>query len=248
MEKTLTTLLLPETVRPGLDIASSTAVVIDVLRATSVMTAAGASGVRRIHTCETIASAETLASSLSERPLLCGERQCVPIEGFDLGNSPLSYTTECVRDREMILTTTNGTKAIKLVQSARRILVASLANLSTVVAQIASDDNVLLVCAGTHGEVSGEDVLLAGGIAEALGEHEAWSMDDASSLARLHWQQANDGAGVLAALRDSRGGRNLIALGYDADVEECSRLNHVQGWVERDSEADRMTSFTFRMP
>ncbi len=69
------------------------AVVIDVLRATSVMATALAAGASQIVTCREISEAIVLASRITPRPLLCGERGCKPIDGFDLGNSPAEYTS-----------------------------------------------------------------------------------------------------------------------------------------------------------
>ncbi|MEX2114189.1 MAG: 2-phosphosulfolactate phosphatase, partial [Pirellulales bacterium] len=87
---------MPEHVQPG-DLANSTAVVIDVLRATTTIVAALAAGARAVVPCLTIEDAKTAAAALPrEETVLGGERGGLPIEGFDLGNSPAEYTPERV--------------------------------------------------------------------------------------------------------------------------------------------------------
>ena len=138
----IVTSLLPElmaTKSAGTDVA----VVVDVLRATSVMTTAFGSGVKRIFTCCQVAEAVSLAEQIentdqeNQRPLLCGERSCKPISGFDHGNSPSEYTPERVRGQTLIMTTTNGTKAIEAAFSAKRLIAASFLNLPKVVETLA---------------------------------------------------------------------------------------------------------------
>jgi 2-phosphosulfolactate phosphatase len=237
--------LLPSCLPPGLVLAETCAVVVDVLRATTVMTTAGAAGAALLHTCESTEQARRWAGQLEGRGLLCGERQCKPIAGFDLGNSPAEYTPPVVGGRELILTTTNGTRAVRAVAEAGRMLVASFLNLRSTLETLRGEPRVLVVCAGTEGEVSYEDVLLAGALTAGLtaGESSADAspsrqLDDTARLARDAWRQTRATApttetAVAEALRHSRGGRNLIAAGYQADIERCSRIDAVPGLVER---------------
>ncbi|MEO1617802.1 MAG: 2-phosphosulfolactate phosphatase, partial [Planctomycetota bacterium] len=194
-----------------------------------------------------VEAAFQFASEFSSPPLLCGERHCQRMEGFDLGNSPADYTEERVAGREMVLTTTNGTRAIAAVDSARRLLVAALGNLRSVVDAVATEESLCIVCSGTNGEVSNEDVLLAGGIVSQLAAAGDCKLDDSAHLARLHWQNAVSSEGGLEnALRESLGGRNLIALGFNSDVQRCAEVDHIRGWVERDSSPGEPCVFSFR--
>ena len=139
---------------------AGTAVVIDVLRATSTITLALASGYERVLVAGSIDEATALRTP--ERTL-AGEVGCARAPGFDLGNSP-EETLE-PRGAELVLATTNGAPAIVAAAAAAdEVLVASLLNLDAVLAQLAGREDVLLVCAGTDGRVSMEDVYLAGRI------------------------------------------------------------------------------------
>ena len=217
--------------------AVEVAVVIDVLRATSVMATALANGAAKIITCRSIDESRQLARKLPN-PLLCGERYCRRIEGFDLGNSPADYPAETVAGRPVVLTTTNGTIAIAACADVSQVVAASFLNLSAVVQQIARHDRVHLVCAGTEGEVTGEDVLLAGAIIQRLREATAVELaDDAAHLAAEFWNgfcpdpaRISDPARITAQalalrLRETQGGRNLIGLGYDADLPRCAAID-----------------------
>ena len=238
---------------PGLITAKSfepdVAVVVDVLRATSVMTAAFGSGVKQIFTCCDVLEAVSLADQIAsceqgnQRPLLCGERSCKPIFGFDYGNSPSEYTPSRVRGKTMILTTTNGTKAIQAASSAKRLITASFLNLPTVVKVLRGAGLVHLVCSGTDGQITGEDVMLVGAIIDACRvEYMVELEDDESRMAfsfwsscvsmseRSPWVSLKNGKGkqisnLLAKLFGSTlGGANLSNLGFGQDLERCAQI------------------------
>ena len=216
------------------DLSQTCAVIIDVLRATTVMTIAGSNGARSIATCSDIESAKKLAGSMTPRPLLCGERQCKKIAGFDLGNSPREYTRERVDGKRLILTTTNGTRAIEAARTARRMIVASFANLFAVVETLQNESGLSLVCAGTNGEVTYEDVLLAGAIADGCLEKTPDSPhDDSTRIALAAWREGRKDGSLLSALAKSQGGRNLVNVGYANDLDACAELNSVRGYAER---------------
>lgn len=222
------------------------AIVIDVLRATSVMTTALHHGAAQIVTCREVAEARDLATEMQPTPLLCGERGCQPIEGFDLGNSPTEYTPDRVRGMSLILTTTNGTRAIERVAEVPRVAVASFLNLSAVVKWASSASRVELVCAGTEGRITLEDVLLAGAILwECHRLYEAQWIDDDSVLALQLWRswfpkEAADGRmpnprSLSDHLRETRGGRNLTRLAYDADLDRCALIDSINLVPQRSS-------------
>ena len=219
------------------------ALVIDVLRATSVMTTAMASGATEITTVAEIGEAFAIADESSasngdsqpdSKPLLCGERHCKPIAGFDFGNSPADYVRSAVGGRRLVLTTTNGTQAIVRNESARQMLAVSFLNLTATANAVASADTIHLVCAGTNGSVSGEDVLLAGAIVEKLtAKHSSVELCDSSRLANSFWRENADGLGLEDRLKQSLGARNLIELGMGSDVGRCAAIDQTEVLVRR---------------
>ena len=223
--------LLPSLLRPN-DLLGATAIVIDVLRATTVMTTAIANGARRIVPCETIDEAKRLGRELGDESLLCGERGGLPIEDFDLGNSPAEYNSATVRDKTLVMTTTNGTKALIAVNAADQVLTASFLNRSAVVQRIRQAARVLICCAGTDGEISREDVLLAGAIVAILAEDYHYQLaNDSAQLAYDAWKpieldEANPDR-VITALRCSQGGRNLERIGHAADIVLAGQIDTI---------------------
>lgn len=217
---------------PGLSDAPSTvdvAVVMDVLRATSVMTTALAARANDVTTCLDIAEAFQLHQQIEPRPLLCGERQCQPIEGFDLGNSPAEYSEQVVSGRSLVMTTTNGTRAIVAAHGAGEIILASFLNLDAVVRFVSRLSTLHLICAGTDGQITGEDVLLAGAILSRLADTTSVTFaNDACTLANQFWQGdpgASEGDSLASRFASTLGGRNLITAGYQADLSLCAVTN-----------------------
>jgi 2-phosphosulfolactate phosphatase len=224
-------------VAPTADVA----VVIDVLRATSVMATALANGAASIATCEEIDDANMIAEMIrKKKPLLCGERACQKIPGFDLGNSPAEYVADVVQEKTLVLTTTNGTHAIAAAGPADRLITASFLNLHAVVELIKDMSHVHLVCAGTEGEVTAEDTLMAGAIVHGL--QAARSIDcvgDEPFLAAQLWRASFgsnldvDADSLAEQLANSHGGRNLIQAGYSADLKHCALLDAANVVPER---------------
>jgi 2-phosphosulfolactate phosphatase len=140
-------------------------IVVDVLRATSTIAQALASGYERVLCCSEIEDARALRAELPDS-LLGGERKAVRVEGFDVGASPREFLK--ARARTLILSTTNGTRAI--LETARRcdrVLLGSLLNLSAVAAAVERDD-VVVVCAGFQGGFALDDAYCAGRIIQLL--------------------------------------------------------------------------------
>ncbi|MCL4117637.1 UNVERIFIED_CONTAM: hypothetical protein GTU68_006170 [Idotea baltica] len=173
--------------------------------------------------------------------LLGGERGGLKIDGFDFGNSPASYSSNVVSGRRLGFTTTNGTKAIHHSQQAAEIVIGCFANFTAVLSYVQNDERpVHIVCAGTNGEISSEDVLFGGALADAvLDVPEHFTVTDSTRLAVDHWQAQ---CGVLkqselcCAIRRSQGGKNLIKLNYDSDIELCSDVDSLLTVGRIDSE------------
>jgi 2-phosphosulfolactate phosphatase len=228
------TYLLPQLVEPDA-LIGGVAVIIDQLRASTTICAALAAGAAGVVPCLTEDDARRVkAAAPTGSCLTGGERGGVMIAGFDLDNSPASYTPERVAGRTIAFTTTNGTRAAVLCRQGETMLVGCLANLSALTERIGADERpVHLICAGTRTRVSQEDAGAAGAIAErlaALGRPtnlaDARPDDDSTLLALNLWRTANARpGGVLELLLASRGGRNLVREGLRADVERCARID-----------------------
>ena len=190
---------------------AGTAVVIDVLRASSTITLALASGYERVLVAGSIDEARDLRAP--ERTL-AGEVDCARAPGFDLGNSP-EETLE-PRGVELVLATTNGAPAIvAAAKVADEVLVASMLNLGAVAEQIGGGE-VLLVCAGTDGRVSIEDVYLAGRLSAALGGPRSDAAHIAEAVAAAY-------PTPLEALEASAGAVGLRREGLEADIVFCAQ-------------------------
>jgi 2-phosphosulfolactate phosphatase len=232
MAREVNVFLLPKQFEPG-ELRGGIAVVIDLLRASTTILAALSNGARCVIPSGDVATAKRIAADLPRADvLLGGERGGVRIEGFDLDNSPASYTSARVSDKTIVFTTTNGTAALLRAQAADRVLVGSLINRRAVAQELADDKRAVhLVCAGTDGCVTSEDLLTAGAIAAELEARigETSSRDDLALVARDLWVAESSSIDRLrAALRQSRGGRNLVELGFDADIDFAARVDSIQ--------------------
>ncbi|MEI7024677.1 2-phosphosulfolactate phosphatase [Paenibacillus sp. y28] len=200
-----------------------TAVVIDVLRGTSVMVTALEHGCRAIVPVETVHQAKLLQEP---GDLLGGERFCRKIAGFDFGNSPLEYHSPELAGRKLILTTTNGTRALHKCKPAAHILAASLLNVTACAAYIMElKRDVVLICAGTNDEFAFEDGLCAGMLLEELRRLglDLENMDDLGTM--LHRAYLQCAPQLEAMLLACSNGRKLSRLGFEKDVLFCAQTS-----------------------
>ena len=190
---------------------ADTAIVVDVLRATSTITLALASGYERVLVAGSIDEAKTLRA---HGRVLAGEVSCARAPGFDLGNSP-EETLE-PRGAELVLATTNGAPAIVgAAEVAGEVLAASLLNLAAVAALV-GDGDTLIVCAGTDGRVSIEDVYLAGRLSALLEGDRTDAAQVAEAVAAAY-------PTALAALQASAGAVGLRREGLESDIAYCAQ-------------------------
>jgi 2-phosphosulfolactate phosphatase len=204
----------------------ATAVVVDVLRATSVLTQA------RLHGARAILAAGTPEEALALRArhpgaLLCGERDGRRIAGFDLGNSPFEYGFEAVGGRTLIFASTNGSQALLAAGRARRRLLGAFVNANAVLEAVAADEMVTVVCSGKLGGYALEDAALAGWLVERLAARGARVAGAAAAFARR--LAPRDAADVRALVQGASHGRYLRSLGpgYARDVEFCAGLDTI---------------------
>ena len=216
--------LLPALVDPA-ELAGRTVVVVDVLRATTTICYALAAGAECVVPCLEIDEARATAAKLGATTLLGGERLGRRIEGFHFGNSPTEYTAKAVDGRTVVFTTTNGTRAMRRAAQAGELLMGAFVNLSTIVAALAECDRVDILCAGTGGVITAEDALFAGAVVERVDLPTAL-LNDQALLARDAWRtSATSGRSLATALRECQGGRNLIAEGFDADIDTAAAID-----------------------
>jgi 2-phosphosulfolactate phosphatase len=202
---------------PDESAAAPTGIVVDVIRATSTICQALASGYERVLCAAEVEEARSLRD-VDGRVTLGGERLGVRIEGFDLGNSPREYLEP--RSPVLAVSTTNGTRAI-VTAAARceRVVIGSLLNLEAVAAAAeAAGDDAAIFCAGVKGAFALDDAFVAGRIAERLGGERSDAAEAALRLSRSY-------ASAEEAFRQSRSGRNLVANGpeLEADIPYCAR-------------------------
>jgi 2-phosphosulfolactate phosphatase len=231
---------LPAEIAPA-ELAGSVVVVIDLLRASSTICQALAAGATEVVPFLEVEEARTAAAGDRKNVLLGGERGGKQIDGFELGNSPSEYTPASVGGRRVFLTTTNGTRALDHARQGRRVVVGSFLNLSAVVASIREEPRVDILCAGTNGLESREDILAAGAIVEKMiaRDRAAWRMGDAAEAALAQWQSRGDDLAI--ELRATPGGRNLLAIGLDHDLVDCARIDALDVVPELDIPAWRIT-------
>lgn len=208
------------------DLKDRVAVVIDVLRATSTIASALQAGARRVQPVLTPEEARAVAAELGGRAVLGGERGGLKIPGFDLGNSPLEYTPRAVSGRDVIITTTNGTRALHGAASAAVVCTAGFVNLTAVADFVhAGGRDVAVCCAGTHDQFSLDDGLCAGGLVAALvARSGAEPCDLGLALAEVFRGGRQRIRQLLAACLH---GRRLLNLGFAADLDLCAQLDAV---------------------
>jgi 2-phosphosulfolactate phosphatase len=218
------TLILPRDLRPEL-LTGRTAVVFDVLRATTSITAALAAGVKELRIFDSLEGAMTAADAFRQPRLLCGERNTLPPPGFDLGNSPGQFDPARHAGMTVFMSTTNGTKAIVAAKSAALLLTGALVNAAAVARKaLAENRDVTLLCAGSDGEPSMEDLLGCGAVLHELSKLTGIEPDgDLSPIALRVFQACGDH--LPQVLADTHGGHNIRRVHLDADIAFAARLN-----------------------
>jgi 2-phosphosulfolactate phosphatase len=213
-------------------LSESQAVVLDVLRATTTITAALQAGAREVRLFDSLDAARMARAQWNPEGgpvVIAGERACLKPEDFDLGNSPREQVTHKVGGATVLLATTNGTRAAVRVQKARRLYAASLLNATAtaraLVPQIETL-HTLLICSGTNGALALEDVIGAGAVLFSLLQT-TYRTD--LTFSDSAWLAYHTFAGVRqrlpAALRLGAGGINVIEAGLEEDIDFCARLD-----------------------
>jgi 2-phosphosulfolactate phosphatase len=204
-------------------------VVIDVLRASTTIITALRNGAKEIVPVSTIEGVVKISATLfGDVTLRAGERNGKMIDGFNLGNSPLEYTTEVVKGKSIIFVTTNGSGAIVKGRHAKNLVVAGFVNLSTVVKflkELKSDFSI--ICAGKENNFCIEDAVCAGRIINTLSEEaEEELVCNDTGIAAMYLDKAV-GKSLLKMLKNSEHGQYLSEIGFAADVKACAALDEM---------------------
>ena len=200
--------------------------VVDVLRATTTIAVALANGAEGVIAVAEPEDAIALGTRLGrERVLFCGERNAARIEGFDLDNSPASFTPERVAAKMLVMTTTNGTRALRAVSTAASVRAAALVNRLAVADALANEDgDVVVVCAGEANGFALEDALGAGALVDALlaqiGDVE---LRDGARAAALLYRSVS--ARLADAIASADHAQSLAQKGFARDITTSAALD-----------------------
>ncbi|MSR05551.1 MAG: 2-phosphosulfolactate phosphatase [Gemmatimonadetes bacterium] len=219
----------PTGVTPAV-LAGKPVVVLDILRATTTIVAALANGAKAVFPAPTADEALKIAQNMGKGDrLLAGERRCLPIPGFDLGNSPLEMTAEAVGGKTIILATTNGTPALVASESGQPVIVAAVTNFSAVVEAarhaFAEAGELHIVCSGRERQFAIEDAYVAGRYARAAlsgksRSKKALEMNDAALAAIELVRRYGDNWSV--PISAGAAAHDLLRLRFKADVLAAS--------------------------
>lgn len=216
--------------------------VIDVLRATSTIVYA-LYGYKTVHSseitgCLKIKPVETVEEALSIKKksknndiILAGERFCLRPEGFLLGNSPCDFVENIIRQKTIVFSTTNGTKALKLAQNSKFVTTASFVN-ATKSAELLynSGNDVIILCAGRSGKTTIEDTSCAGFIVQlliqkCLDDSVSYQLSDSAYIA-LNFFDAHK-TNLKSLLKTSEAGQNLINVNLERDIDDCLEIDYI---------------------
>lgn len=197
-------------------------VVIDMLRATSVIITALANGAKEVFPILTVEEALKKKEELIMKrihPLLGGERNALKIDGFDFSNSPLEYTSDKVQGKSIILSTTNGTRAINLSLKAEEILIGAIINAKAVTMELKKyNKDVVFINAGTNGEFSMDDFICSGYMINLLCEKDNHDLSDIAKTAKYIYENNTN---LIDYIKEARHYNILKSLNLLKDLEYC---------------------------
>ena len=201
------------------DTTDTIVVIIDIFRATSTITAALHNGARVVMPVASVAECIEMGADMPGS-ITAGERDGKVAAGLQHGNSPLEYPTEFIKDKTLILTTTNGTRLLHMVKDAHAIVIGSFLNLQVICDYLlAQGKNVLLGCSSWKDRFNMEDTLFAGAVTHKIGHAFDVNCDSARAARVLY--QASGGTNLLEFLKDSSHYRRLSKFGLVEDMQYC---------------------------
>ncbi|MGK9370049.1 2-phosphosulfolactate phosphatase [Melioribacter sp. Ez-97] len=202
-----------------------TVVVIDVLRATTVITTALANGAREVIPVSTLDFAMKISGdAFRSQTLLCGERNTKMVEGFNLGNSPLEYRPEVVAGKSIIFYTTNGSKSIVKAKFSKNLFACSFNNLPAIANHMTRlNEDFEIVCAGTNGMFNLEDAVCAGILINEISKlTDNVELSDSANASVI--LSTNNTKNLFNFLSATEHGKLLIENGFEDDILECAKI------------------------
>jgi len=238
MADSLSVHAVPSLVSPE-DLAGGTVVVIDVLRAATTIVYALEAGAKEVVACLEVEEARQVAARLPPAEVvLGGERGGLPIEGFDLGNSPLEYEPARVGARTVVFTSTNGTLAMHRCALAESVFIGAFVNAAAVVERLVGRPKIHLLCAGSRGEITRDDLLFAGLLVERIERRcpRTYTLKAQAIPARDAWVASFSAPVATGAekmpppvladqLRRSVAGQRLVSIGLEDDLYAAAQLD-----------------------
>ena len=204
------------------DTRGAVVVIIDIFRATSTITAALDNGAGSVIPVASVEDCISIGKSL-DNSLTAGERDGKVAAGLEYGNSPLEYPRSFVEGKTLVLTTTNGTRLLHMVQDAGMIVIGSFLNLGAICDFLVQTNmNVILGCAAWKDRFNLEDTLFAGAVVESVAQHFEINCDSARAACHLH---KASGGNYLGFLKDSSHYKRLAGFGLVKDMEYCTTPN-----------------------
>ena len=242
MSAQLDVVFLPSIVQPE-KLTERVVVVVDILRATTTIINALNSGAECVIPSPSIKGARQLQERMGDGSVLGGERGGKKVEGFHCGNSPSEYTAELIAGKSLILATTNGTIAMERCRLAKTVLIGAFVNMGAIAKRIRSEPKITLLCSGTDGHITSEDILYAGALTELILSLNAdVEIKDSAQISLGHWQSTqykiqNENRELADFMRTARGGKNLVRIGLDKDIVFSSQIDTIPIVPELDVES-----------
>jgi 2-phosphosulfolactate phosphatase len=218
----------PIQVKPS-DTAGRLVTIVDVLRASTTVATALANGAKTVMPLPDADDVITRSKEFHRSAVvLAGEQKMMPIQGFDLGNSPQSFTPEVVKGKTILLTTTNGTRALLGVQGARDIVIASYVNFTAVLTMMkvaaSSNTDIAIICAGEDGGFTLEDAACAGRYVKAIPKRsDPIEMNDAAAASVLIEKKYGDN--IAKVFKESAHGKALQEAGFGDDLAAAAEVD-----------------------
>lgn len=218
----------PNQVKP-VETAGRLVLIVDVLRASTTVATALGNGARTVIPVE---GADEVISRSKEfarsQILLAGEQKMHPIAGFDIGNSPQTFTPAVVEGKTILITTTNGTRTLLGVQNARDIVIASYVNFTAVLALMkvaaSSNTDIAIICAGEEGVFTLEDSACAGRYVRAIPKRaDSIKTNDAAAASVLIEKKYGDN--IAKVFKESAHGQALAAAGFGDDLTAAAQVD-----------------------
>ncbi len=203
------------------DVKNTIVVIIDVLRATSTIATALYNGAQSVVPVDDIAKCISLGKSLCG--ITAGERDGKVADGLEYGNSPFEYSSDFIKDKTLVLTTTNGTKLLHmaLARGASHIVTGSFPNITAVSEYLVKKQMpVVLACSGWKDRVNLEDTLFAGAVMNRIKEHFSVNCDS-SGLAETLYLSAQPDVYAFLKAKNATHYQRLTNFGLEKDLRYC---------------------------